>query len=389
MTRPRWAPLRAGRVSGRAWNVLDHVEAALGTGHIELARTLTDEAVDHFEERFGRLRRDVDRLAVADDTQVAALYLLVARAQLAGAEQLGSDTDSTTTARVFELSDRARALALAALLADGSDQTDDEQLILHWRTASAEWQAADERLDRAYATEAADDVAVRIADLSSAEAALVEVEADIEAQHATVPFDARPELPGLEHIQRALPPDTALVEYQLDNRQLLIWTITRTTANATLSRLPTGRIARLARAVQRSCANAPGPGKAHEARRHPPAGCPGRRRLPPADHRSIRPAARAALSGPADRQACPRRDPRPLLPASRGATTRCNRRRAACPPSGARRGRSRLRRRQPSLATPPAGRSRGSCRRRRHAPGASPDRSRRHGDRRPSRNGTS
>ena len=249
--------------TGRPWtDLLDHAEAALGAGRLELALTLTDAAVRDFEARFGRLQRDVDRVAVSDNSDVAKLYLLAARAQLARAEQLKSEATSEITARAFELSDRARALALAALLADASDRTDDEQLILAWRRTTAEWQAAYERLYRAYATAAAeDDVAARVADLTSAEDALVEVEADLETKRRSAPRRAaRREPPALGDIQQALPPDTALIEYQLAGRDLLVWTITRTTADATTSRQPAGEIARLAKAVQRTCSNGqPGP----------------------------------------------------------------------------------------------------------------------------------
>jgi CHAT domain-containing protein len=247
----------------RPWtDLLDHAEAALGAGRVELALTLTDAAVRDFEERFGRLRRDVDRVAVSDNSEVAKLYLLAARAQLARAEQLDSEATSETTARAFELRDRARALALAALLADASDYADDEGLILAWRRTTAEWQAAYERLYRAYVTAAAeDDVVARVADLTSAEDALVEVEADLETKRRSAPRRAaRWEPPALGDIQQALPPDTALIEYQLAGRDLLVWTITRTTADATTSRQRAGEIARLAKAVQRTCSNGqPGP----------------------------------------------------------------------------------------------------------------------------------
>ncbi|HET8820071.1 MAG TPA: CHAT domain-containing protein [Thermoleophilaceae bacterium] len=249
--------------TGRPWtDLLGHAEAALGAGQIQLALTLTDAAVRDFEERFGRLRRDVDRVAVSDNTQVARLYLVAARALLARAEQPGSDAGPEIKARAFELSDRARALALAALLADASDHTDDEQLILAWRRTTAEWQATYERLYRAYVTAAAEDeVAARVADLTSAEDALVAVEADLETKRTSAPRRAaRREPPALEDIQQALPADTALIEYQLAGRDLLVWAITRTTADAAASQQPAGEIARLAKAVQRTCSNGrPGP----------------------------------------------------------------------------------------------------------------------------------
>jgi CHAT domain-containing protein len=150
------------------------------------------------------------------------------------------------------------------LLADVSEDTDDERLILSWRGTTAEWQTAFERLYRAYATAAADDeVAAQVAELVSAEAALVDVEAELESAAtatATPRRGGRREPSFLADVQAALPPDTALIEYQLVRQDLLVWTITRTTADAATSRHPNGEIARLAKAVQRACANgSPGP----------------------------------------------------------------------------------------------------------------------------------
>jgi CHAT domain-containing protein len=247
----------------RAWtDVIEHAEAALGAGRIELAVTLTERAVRDFEARFGRLRRDVDRISVTDNVDVARLFLLAARVQLARAERFEPDASAAVRARAFELSDRARALALEALLADASGHTDDEALIRAARGRTAEWQAAHERLYRAYATAAADEeVAARIAELASAEDALVAVEAELDRAERAAPRSApRSEPVSLADVQAALPPGAALIEYQLVGRDLLVWTITRTTADAAASRHPIGEIARLAKAVQRACTNgAPGP----------------------------------------------------------------------------------------------------------------------------------
>ena len=241
--------------------VASHAEAALGAGRIELALTLTDLAVGDFEAQFGRLRRDVDRLLVSDDINVADLYLVAARTQLARAAQLDSD-HSDARARAFELSDRARALALAALLADASEDTDEERLILALRQTTAEWLATYERLYRGYVTAASDqEIAARIANLTAAEHALVEVEAELETDTTRASRRvAQGEPPSLADVQQALPPDVALLEYQLDGRDLIVWAITRTTADATTSQHSRGEIARLARAVQRASANGqPGP----------------------------------------------------------------------------------------------------------------------------------
>ncbi len=130
--------------------------------------------------------------------ELASLYLVSARAQLARAEQLearsGLRRRVEGQAQAFELSDRARALTLAALLADAADDTDDERMILAWRQATSEWQAAYDRLYRAYVTTAdEEDVRGRIAELASAEEQLVEVEAELEGVNARTRAEPPPE----------------------------------------------------------------------------------------------------------------------------------------------------------------------------------------------------
>ncbi|HEY2436110.1 MAG TPA: CHAT domain-containing protein, partial [Solirubrobacteraceae bacterium] len=245
----------------RPWpDLLDHAEAAFGAGEVGLAVTLTDEAVRVFEARLDRLRRDVDRVAACDDTRIAKLYLLAAQAQLAS--QSSSDGGPERRARAFELSDRGRTLALTALLADASDESDGEQLILAWRQVTSEWQGAHDRLFRAYVTAAGEEeINGRIAALASAEHRLVEVEAQLEDSRGRGRSPTgRSATNVLQDVQEALPRDAALVEYQLVNRDLVVWTVTRTTASAHTSTHATGAVARLAKAAQRGCANGePGP----------------------------------------------------------------------------------------------------------------------------------
>jgi CHAT domain-containing protein/tetratricopeptide (TPR) repeat protein len=232
-------------------DVLDHADAALGAGRTDLALSLADRAVRDFEARFARLRRDVDRIAVADDVKIAALYLVAARTQLA----------AEATAPAFAFSDRARALTLDALIADASDDTDDERLVLAWRRATSEWQGAHDRLQRAFAGEGDDgEIAAGVDCLAAAERGLVEVEAELERVGRRPQRVARHEPPGLGDVQAALPEDAVLLEYQLVGRDLLVWMVTRRTAAATESRYRFGELARLGKAVQRSCANGlPGP----------------------------------------------------------------------------------------------------------------------------------
>jgi CHAT domain-containing protein len=245
----------------RPWNDLaNHAEAALGAGQAELAVTLTNHAVHGFEERLARIQRDADRVAACDDERVTNLYHLAARAQLESGS--GPEDAPERRARAFELSDRARTLAVGALLADASHDTQDERLTLAWRQATSEWETANDRLCRAYVSAAGDDeIGDRISHLASAERQLVEVEAELEESHSGVrPVTGRPATSALQDVQDALPRNAALVEYQLVGSDLLIWTVTQTTASAHTSSHKTGTISRLAKAVQRSCSNGdPGP----------------------------------------------------------------------------------------------------------------------------------
>lgn len=245
----------------RPWNDLaNHAEAAFGAGQFELAVTLTDHAVHGFEELLAGIRRDADRVAACDDDRVTSLYHLAARAQLES--EPGSEDAPERRARAFELSDRARTLAVAALLADASRDTQDERLTLAWRQATSEWEAASDRLYRAYVSATGDEeIGDRIARLASAERQLVEVEAELEESHPSGrPVTGHPATSALQDAQEALPRNAALVEYQLVGSDLLIWTVTRTTASAHTSSHKTGTIARLAKAVQRGCSNGdPGP----------------------------------------------------------------------------------------------------------------------------------
>jgi CHAT domain-containing protein len=246
-------------------DLLDYGEAALGAGRAELAVSLTEAAVAGFEQHFAHLARDVDRISALDDVKVSALYLAGARAHLAHTAELGGPERESAERRAFELSDRGRALALEALLADASDLTDNPRLITEWRRVSSEWEAAYERLLRSYATRADDaEVLNRISAVGESEDRLVRIEARLEASRVGRSRPARTTPPGLVEIQAALPPDAVLLEYQLVDRDLLLWTVTRTTADAVTSTRPTGEIARLAKAVQRGCANGRPAGEAAE-----------------------------------------------------------------------------------------------------------------------------
>jgi tetratricopeptide (TPR) repeat protein len=252
-----------GEARNRPWpDLLDHAEAALGCADAKAAVMLTDAAIEKFEAQFARLRRDADRVLASDDIKVASLYLTAARAQIAHAVALtaiGEDAAAAETReRAFALSDRARALALAALIAAAPDVGTDGELARRWRQATAEWQSAYERLYRAYATEAPEDEIGRlIATLADAEDEIVEVETDVE-ECAPTALARRPKTEpplGLHHVQERLPPATALLEYQVIDRDLLIWAVTATGAEHALMQRPSGVLARLVHAVHSGCSS--------------------------------------------------------------------------------------------------------------------------------------
>ena len=100
--------------------------AALGAGRIELALVLID-AVRGFEEQFARLRRDVDRISASDDTNVRTSTCSRRAHSWRGRR---STPPTLPRPRRGRSSQRpGAALALAALLADASDHTEDEGLI--------------------------------------------------------------------------------------------------------------------------------------------------------------------------------------------------------------------------------------------------------------------
>ncbi len=240
----------------RSWlDLLDRAEAALGAVDPDGAVALAEAAVAQFEEQFARLRRDADRVMASDDIKVASLYLTAARAQIARADASG---DGEALERAFALSDRARALALAALLADAPGEGIDDATVRRWRQVAAEWQSAHERLYRAYATEAGEEeVAKLIALVADAEDEVVAVEADVEAQAPRAlarRVRTEPSV-GLRHVQERLPPRAALLEYQVIDRDLLVWAVTAGRAEHALAQRPSGVLARLVHAVHRGCSN--------------------------------------------------------------------------------------------------------------------------------------
>ena len=264
--------LFSGRLAARDrgwWELADHAEAALGAGDPALAASLADAAVEDFETRFAGLHRDADRVLASDDVAAAHLYLIAAQAQLA----LGERTDHAcatlvaedTRERAFQLGDRARSLALAALVADVSGDEVDDVLARAWRQAAAEWQAAYERLHSAYVREAPEEeVARAIGAMVPVEHAIVAVEAEIEERvPGALERHRRLQAPTtlLSDIQAALPAGAALLEYQLLDRDLLVWAVTSDSVVHAAKRVPSGEIARLVNAVRRACSNGdPGEG---------------------------------------------------------------------------------------------------------------------------------
>ena len=93
--------------------------------------------------------------------------------------------------------------------------------------------------------------------VADAEDEVVAVEADVEARapHAlTRRAKAEPPV-GLRHVQERLPAGVALVDYQVIDRELMVWAVTGSTAGHALVHRPNGALARLVHAVHRSCSN--------------------------------------------------------------------------------------------------------------------------------------
>jgi hypothetical protein len=230
-----------------SWSDLaDRAELALETGDHAGALAHADDAIGRFEPLVGRLGRDPDRLAACDDVKATSLYLVAARAALAGG----------ALARSFELSDRGRSLALATLVRGAAEAAPgDDALRRRWQQAATEWSAAFERLLGAYDGEDDAAGAAAAAVLTRADEALVAVEADVEARDPAALASARrlPAPVALADVQGALPEDGCLLQYHVVGRELLVWGVTRKRIEGARRRLDTAGVEALAGAYWRAC----------------------------------------------------------------------------------------------------------------------------------------
>lgn len=243
----------------RFWPELaSHAAAAVGAGDIPRGVSLADAAVADFEARFAGLHRDADRVLASDDMWAAYLFLTAAQAKLALVAQADDAAAETARGRAFELADRARSLALGALVADVSGEDVSDALVRSWRQAAAEWQAGYERLHRAYVRESpAEVVAEAIEAMVPLELKLTTVEAEVEERAPeALARHRRPQPPTrLQDVQAALPAGAVLLEYQLFDRDLLLWAVTADAVAYRATSTDSAAIARLTNTVQHTCAN--------------------------------------------------------------------------------------------------------------------------------------
>ena len=239
-------------------DLLDRAESALERGDPEEARRLGSAAIDLFEAGVGRLARDPDRLAAADDVKVPSLYLLACRASLAIAEAGGGGPGDAgwdaSAGRCLELADRARSLAILGLIG-GLSAPEPEAIGRRWQEAATEWSAAFERLLASYEGDDEPRRADLSVALSHADDRLADIEAQVEDRRPRALTPAGlPEPVRLAEVQRSLPRGACLVHYQLVGRELMVLGVTSSTFAPYRRRLDGLVVEPLVNALWRSCA---------------------------------------------------------------------------------------------------------------------------------------
>ena len=201
---------------------------ALGQGQWARAAELAKDGLARFEPWFAAVPSDSFRVSVLDDGTVRRLYQASAMAALAA----GQD------AAAFAAADRARFLALGALVTEASEtpaQTSAApqaagSAFRAWRQARAEWagafdrrRAAWHRRDPVVLASTAEQLAAAQGRLDTAANHLERAASGLAGRRAALP----PPVTTAE-IARQLEPGTVALEYFLGDDQLLIWSLTST-----------------------------------------------------------------------------------------------------------------------------------------------------------------
>ena len=252
---------RTGEDAGTAtdWRTaLTGAELAQGAGLPGRALELADHGIALFEAGMARLVRDTDRVAAADDPSAASLYMVATTAclQLAGT---AAGTDDYR-ARAFAYTERARSLALDALL--------DEDVLAgspdagRWREAAATWAADVDRLLAGIDASPPVDTFPLLAAADASEAVLRRFETELErSRSGLLVRRARPRAPvELRSVQERLAPGTGLLEYHAVGDDLVVAAVTRDGIELARRPVRSRRLAALVRSHHARCSAGSGAG---------------------------------------------------------------------------------------------------------------------------------
>jgi CHAT domain-containing protein len=218
--------LKAGEKLDSWQDLLARAEADIALGNAPGAYEKATAGIAAFERSVALLVRDPDRVDACDQPDVAALYVIAARALLAESAAV----DSERAALALETVDRVRSLAAPQAVTSVADAA----TLGRWRRAAAEYSAISSsllaRLEGASPTEADagyEQLAAADAALAGAEAALELADPGFLVRRAAS-VDPEP----VSGIRFRLPHDTVMLAYVLVGDDLLGFAVTREAVRA-------------------------------------------------------------------------------------------------------------------------------------------------------------
>lgn len=237
---------------------LTGAELARGAGRPDRALELADHGIALFEAGMARLVRDTDRVAAADDPSAASLYMVATSACLELARTAAGTDDFR--ARAFAYTERARSLALDALLdEDGFAGSPDAG---RWREAAATWAADVDRLLAGIDASPPADTRPLLAAADASEAVLRRFEAGLDrSRPGLLVRRARPRAPvELRSVQERLSPGTGLLEYHAIGDDLVVAAVTHDGIELARRPVRSRRLAALVRSHHARCSAGSGTG---------------------------------------------------------------------------------------------------------------------------------
>jgi CHAT domain-containing protein len=199
---------------------------AAGRGRLPDAARFADEAVHRFEQWYALLSSDTFRLSVGDDGTVRRLFQVAARTAVAAGDDV----------RGFAHADRARSLALGALLAEGTGAAAAAAStpLRAWRQARAEWAGAFDRHRGSLGRGEAEKRAVSAQRVREAQDRLDAAANALERVAPGLTSAPRAPVPPVTvaDVAAHLDAGTVLLEYVLGDDELLVWAVTATGCRA-------------------------------------------------------------------------------------------------------------------------------------------------------------